>query len=407
MAKLVINPTSASKKEIPIASRVISIGRDPSNDLVLSDSMVSRRHAILEQRDEIFVLRDNNSSNGTMVNGDKVDAEKTLRDGDLLAIGSSRLLFQLDDGAVAGSHPSLPPLPAIKSAALDELADVSTEGDLGPSRFAPSGAASPSGTISCPSCGNEARAVDRFCRSCGSELHEKTSVNCTACGIVVPLPAEFCGNCGHELPKKPRATLPTRHLKREDLLAEAPLADDGDGSPSPPAPSPSPVPSPTPGARAAAGPGRPRPRPAKASREEEEAGFGIRAIAALVDAMILGIPFLLVSLVSSMFAVSDAGGPASGGVTLLVSIVFPLVSLGYHVFFWAFHGATPGKSLLGLSVQSESGDSPIGVPTAVLRMLGYFASSFVLGIGFLLIAFTDDKRGLHDRIAGTRVMRHL
>ena len=108
MAKLVINPTSASKKEIPIGSRVISIGRDPSNDLVLSDSMVSRRHAILEQRDDIFVLRDNNSSNGTLVNGDKVEAEKTLRDGDLVAIGSSRLLFQLEDGAAASSPEAAP-----------------------------------------------------------------------------------------------------------------------------------------------------------------------------------------------------------------------------------------------------------------------------------------------------------
>ena len=92
MAKLVINPTSAAKKEIPIVARVISIGRDPSNDLVLSDSMVSRRHAILEHRDNQYILRDNNSSNGTMVNGDRVDMEKPLRDGDLVAIGSSRLL---------------------------------------------------------------------------------------------------------------------------------------------------------------------------------------------------------------------------------------------------------------------------------------------------------------------------
>ena len=106
LAKLVINPTSASKKEIPIASRVISIGWDPSNDLVLSDSMVSRRRAILEQRDDIFVLRDNNSGNGTLVHGDRVDTEKTLRDGDLVAIGSSRLLFQLDDGAAAPNPPS-------------------------------------------------------------------------------------------------------------------------------------------------------------------------------------------------------------------------------------------------------------------------------------------------------------
>jgi len=97
LAKLVINPTSATKKEIPIVTRVISIGRDPSNDLVLSDSMVSRRHAILEHRDNQYILRDNNSSNGTMVNGDRVDIEKPLRDGDLVAIGSSRLLFQLDE----------------------------------------------------------------------------------------------------------------------------------------------------------------------------------------------------------------------------------------------------------------------------------------------------------------------
>ena len=112
MAKLVINPTSASKKDIPIASRVISIGRDPSNDLVLSDSMVSRRHAILEQREDIYVLRDNNSANGTLVNGDKVDAEKTLRDGDLVAIGSSRLLFQLDDGVAASAPGAAQPVVA-------------------------------------------------------------------------------------------------------------------------------------------------------------------------------------------------------------------------------------------------------------------------------------------------------
>ena len=70
LPKLVVNPTSGNKKEVSIASRVISIGRDPSNDLVLSDSMVSRRHAILEQRDDVFVLRDNGSANGTLVNGD-------------------------------------------------------------------------------------------------------------------------------------------------------------------------------------------------------------------------------------------------------------------------------------------------------------------------------------------------
>ena len=99
MAKLVINPTSAAKKEIPIVARVISIGRDPSNDLVLSDSMVSRRHAILEHRDNQYILRDNNSSNGTMVNGDRVD------DGVVGAALAASLRVPL----VLARHRALPP----------------------------------------------------------------------------------------------------------------------------------------------------------------------------------------------------------------------------------------------------------------------------------------------------------
>lgn len=384
MAKLVINPTSASKKEIPIASRVISIGRDPSNDLVLSDSMVSRRHAILEQRDDIYVLRDNNSSNGTLVNGDKVDAEKTLRDGDLVAIGSSRLLFQLDD---AGITP--------------QADESSADGDSG-KKSGSSGAAGEKSTpaaraeagISCPSCGQGALATDRFCRACGSELQKKTSVICTACGKTVPLPAEFCGHCGHELPKRARAGLTQPH-KRSDLLGEE-AGTDGVR------------------ARSAAAAAVRRPRPGKPTpairKAEEQAGFGIRLVAALVDGMILGIPLLVTTLFWGTFALDGGeGGPRSfpEGSIAAVSIVFPLLCVGYHVFFWSTRGATPGKSLLGLSVETEDGDAPIGSKRAVLRVLGYGVSALILGLGFVLIAFSNDKRGLHDRIAGTRVMRQL
>jgi len=155
LAKLVINPTSATKKEIPIVSRVISIGRDPSNDLVLSDSMVSRRHAILEHRDNQYILRDNNSSNGTMVNGDRVDMEKPLRDGDLVAIGSSRLLFQLDETAEA----SIPAAAAAgKGAALPAARP-------GPPDVAPAPARVPGeGDVRCGHCGKTALVGDRFRR---------------------------------------------------------------------------------------------------------------------------------------------------------------------------------------------------------------------------------------------------
>ena len=43
----------------------------------------------------------------------------------------------------------------------------------------------------------------------------------------------------------------------------------------------------------------------------------------------------------------------------------------------------------------------------LVRMGGYLISALILGIGFLMIAFSADKRGLHDRIAGTYVGRRV
>ena len=72
MAKLILNPTSSSRREIALARTLLSIGRDPSNDLVLPDALVSRRHAVIECRANQYVIRDCNSSNGSLVNGDRV-----------------------------------------------------------------------------------------------------------------------------------------------------------------------------------------------------------------------------------------------------------------------------------------------------------------------------------------------
>jgi pSer/pThr/pTyr-binding forkhead associated (FHA) protein len=61
VAKLIVNPTSANRREIVLSrSMILTIGRDPSNDLVLADSMVSRRHAVVEHRASQFFLRDCN-----------------------------------------------------------------------------------------------------------------------------------------------------------------------------------------------------------------------------------------------------------------------------------------------------------------------------------------------------------
>src|SRR6185369_12351889 len=111
MAKLIVNPTSPSRRELALSRSLVSIGRDPSNDLVLPDAMVSRRHAVVEYRGSQYFVRDCNSSNGSLVNGDRI-SERGLRDGDLVAIGTARLLFRDDyEEDAAGKvvqHPSAP-----------------------------------------------------------------------------------------------------------------------------------------------------------------------------------------------------------------------------------------------------------------------------------------------------------
>jgi len=93
--------------------------------------------------------------------------------------------------------------------------------------------------------------------------------------------------------------------------------------------------------------------------------------------------------------------PVFASVTLLPLAL--LLGVLYHVYFWSVKGATPGKELLDLRVVTEDGRSPIPLGSAVRRALGYLLSAASLGIGFMMVAFSG--RGLHDRVASTRVVK--
>ena len=77
-----------------IAGSVISIGRDPVNDLMLDDSKSSREHAVIEFHSDAVMIRDLDSTNGTSLNRRKLHGDtSTLRNGDLIRIGSTVLKF--------------------------------------------------------------------------------------------------------------------------------------------------------------------------------------------------------------------------------------------------------------------------------------------------------------------------
>ncbi len=72
-----------------------SIGRVPSNQIVLADEKVSRRHAVIHAQDQSeFWLVDLGSSNGTCLNGRRVSQPVQLRDQDQIDIGPFRLVFR-------------------------------------------------------------------------------------------------------------------------------------------------------------------------------------------------------------------------------------------------------------------------------------------------------------------------
>ncbi|MCL2503694.1 MAG: FHA domain-containing protein [Coriobacteriia bacterium] len=75
---------------LPITGPVV-IGRSPGADIVVGDDFVSGRHARVLVRDGNAVLEDLDSTNGTLVNGQRVASATALRPGDIIEVGTVRL----------------------------------------------------------------------------------------------------------------------------------------------------------------------------------------------------------------------------------------------------------------------------------------------------------------------------
>lgn len=118
-------------------------------------------------------------------------------------------------------------------------------------------------------------------------------------------------------------------------------------------------------------------------------GFFVRAAAFCADWLLLGTVGLIVAFATNSFLNAAIAMLAAG----LVS------SAG----FWIADGATPGKMLFGLKVRMIDG-RPVEPVAAVIRYFAYLASGLLLGIGFIVMLFSEERRGLHDMIANTIVI---
>lgn len=69
--------------------RIINIGRSPENEIVIQDATVSRNHATLIIDGVEYMIRDNNSSNGTFINGNRIYGETRIGRHDIVKVGSA------------------------------------------------------------------------------------------------------------------------------------------------------------------------------------------------------------------------------------------------------------------------------------------------------------------------------
>jgi uncharacterized RDD family membrane protein YckC len=136
------------------------------------------------------------------------------------------------------------------------------------------------------------------------------------------------------------------------------------------------------------------------------ASVGRRFAAVAVDGMIIWFGFLLIGLIG--YLITGKNGMAQGLQNLGAiswQVLSQLLGVAYTVFFIGRFGATPGKMILGVKVVRATG-SPVGYALATGRYFSTFVSGLTLGIGYFMAFFDDERKSLHDRICGTRVIRN-
>ncbi|MGD8996427.1 MAG: FHA domain-containing protein, partial [Syntrophobacterales bacterium] len=96
MALLTLQFKDLALKEFELTGQSMTMGREPDNDIIVENLLVSGYHARIDPAGREYVLTDLQSKNGTFVNGERVTSTK-LKDGDQILIGKHTIVFTLSE----------------------------------------------------------------------------------------------------------------------------------------------------------------------------------------------------------------------------------------------------------------------------------------------------------------------
>ena len=137
-------------------------------------------------------------------------------------------------------------------------------------------------------------------------------------------------------------------------------------------------------------------------------GFWVRVVAYVIDTIVLMVvlfPLIFIFGTSSVETTSTSFSTSAQSDSPILNLVFSLIALGYFAGLESSSmQATVGKRAMGLVVTDAEGRR-ISVLRAIGRYFAKILSSLIMLIGFIMVAFTERKQGLHDLICSTLVVQ--
>jgi len=137
------------------------------------------------------------------------------------------------------------------------------------------------------------------------------------------------------------------------------------------------------------------------------ASFGMRFVARFIDGIILWVVEMAIIVATGASMALTLRNSVWNPNTPLFLFLYPLMfglGIAYSVFFVGKYSATPGKMLMHLQIVSSAGER-MTYKKAFLRFLAEMVSAFTCYIGYVMAAFDEERRALHDRICDTRVVQ--
>jgi len=102
---LIIRRQDTSVTELEWSKPLLTLGRDSANDIIIDHPLASRRHARMERDENGYFVRDLDSTNGTSVNGNRIEGAYMLRNQDKVWVADTEIVFNDPEATQKGPLP--------------------------------------------------------------------------------------------------------------------------------------------------------------------------------------------------------------------------------------------------------------------------------------------------------------